>query len=244
MGIEKEANVFNAGKWLFEVIRTIGVYRTVNDFILDKNAQTAYLESRKVVTYFEKDEEFFEEICEDKETIKLFHDDVIESISDTSKFYNRQVIVLASTYVELILKDFLLIFFKQFPERMYEFIYEQDKQESKGSISLKEVLKVKNIDDLMEQLSNQATANLLKGKLSSQLKNLMKITKHNFDDDLTNELIQLNEFRNSIVHENLKSEIDSIEVEKAIDTCDKLVRVLATISQHNKIVLDTYVPFH
>jgi hypothetical protein len=157
----KTENIFNAGQWLLEIITTLGAYRTISDFILDENAQSAHLNSREIVKYSMKDEKLQEKVCKDKKTIKLFHDNIINSIKTSSNFYNRQIIVLASTYVELMLKDFLSVFFKKFPERMYEVIYDQDKQHNKGNISLKEIIKVKNIDELFTQLANQATSNLL-----------------------------------------------------------------------------------
>ena len=238
--MSKESNVFNAGDWLGEILNILGTFRQINDFLLNKDAQDAYLKTRQVFTYSKKGKEF----CDNEESTRIFHDDIISTISETNNFYKHQIIVLSSTYIELILKDFLIVFFKEFPERMYEFIYDQDRQEYKGSVSLREILKTPNMSELITKLANQATSNLLKGKFSAQLKNLMKITKHNLSDVLEDELNNLNDFRNTIVHENSRKEIDPDKVENSIETCEKLIWVLAKISEDNKIGLDTYIPFH
>lgn len=235
----KSRKLFQAGQWLGEVIVSQGSYRIIHNFITSKEALAAFLESQCV--FVGSDEGMV--VSKNQETIKLFHESITHDIGNAGKFYNGQMVVLASTYIELILKDFLTVFFAHFPERMYEFLYAQDKEEHKGAVSLKEIIKVDSMPELINNLAEQATANILKGRFTAQLNNIARIIKLELSADLKGKLNGLIERRNRIVHEASKEEIEHNDVDDALDTCSDLVKFLAEVSDKNSIGLDEYNVF-
>lgn len=230
---------FRAGQWLAKIVTSLGSYRIIHNFITSKESLEAFLSFQRVM----KGSEQGLIVSEDVDTIKMFHESISNDIENASNFYNAQMVVLASTYNELVLKDFLIVFFNHFPERMYEFLFAQDKQESKGAVSLKEITKVDSIFDLINNLAEQATANILKGRFTAQLNNITKIIKLEVSSDLKGKLNGLIERRNRIVHEASKEDVNENDVEASLDACSSLIKYLAEVSDQNNIGLDEYSVF-
>jgi uncharacterized protein (UPF0147 family) len=235
----KSTKLFRAGQWLAEVVDSLGSYRIIHNFITSKEALAAFLGSQQVMVGSEEGMV----VSKNTDAIKFFHESISHDIESAGKFYNAQMVVLASTYIELILNDFFLVFFDHFPERMYEFLYAQEKEEQKGAVSLKEIIKVDSMPELINKLAEQATANLLKGGFTAQLNNLAKIIKTEVTADLKGQLNGLIGRRNRIVHEASKEEVVEKDVEVALDVCSNLIRYLAEVSDKNNIVLDEYNVF-
>jgi len=230
---------FNAGTWLAEILKSIGSYRTIHSFITSQEGLNAFLKTVEVITGSEKGME----IIKDESRVKVWHDSISFDIQKAEEFYNGQMVVLANTYTELVLKDFLFVLFSHFPDRMYEFLYTQDKQEQRGAVSLKEIVKVDSITKLIGNLAEQATANVLKGRLAAQLNNLAKITRKEVPDNLKNSLISLVERRNRIVHEASDEKVTKEDVESALDICIELISFFAKVSADSSIPLDEYRVF-
>jgi uncharacterized protein (UPF0147 family) len=126
---------------------------------------------------------------------------------------------------------------------MYEFLYAQEKEEQKGAVSLKEIIKVDSMPELINKLAEQATGNLLKGGFTAQLNNLTKTIKAEVPPELKGKLKGLISSRNRIVHEASKEEIEESDVEAALDACSSLIKYLAEVSDKNNIRLDEYNVF-
>lgn len=146
--------------------------------------------------------------------------------------------------LRLILRDYLIVLFGHFPLRMYEYLHAQDKDERRGFVSLKEIVQVDSLDELLKNLSEQATANVLNGRFSTQLNNLEKITAVKIPSDLRQQLTTLIETRNRIVHETSPEEVSEAEVRRVLDTCHGLIGFLALASGRESIPLDEYSLFN
>ncbi|MGB9181476.1 MAG: HEPN domain-containing protein [Pyrinomonadaceae bacterium] len=236
----KDGKHFNAGAWLAVILKSIGSYRTIHSFITSQEALHAFLKTMDVITGSEKGME----VIKDESRVKVWHDSISFDIQKAEEFYNGQMVVLANTYIELVLKDFLFVFFSHFPDRMYESLYTQDKQEQRGAVSLKEIVKVGSLAELIKNLAEQATVNVLKGRVAAQLNNLAKITRKEVPDDLRSSLISLVERRNRIVHEASDEKGTEEDVERALDSCLKLISFLAKVSADSSIPLDEYRVFN
>jgi hypothetical protein len=137
----ESTKLFNAGDWLGEMLQSLGSYRTIRSFITSQAALNAYLETVEIITGSEEGVE----IIKGGDRAKVWHESIGLDVQKAEKFYNRQMVVLASTYVELVLKDFLLVIFYNIPSRMYQFLYSQDKQEKVGTVSFKEIVKANSL---------------------------------------------------------------------------------------------------
>src|SRR5688572_19729737 len=148
------------------------------------------------------------------------------------------MVVVRSTYIELILKDFLRVVFYKFPERMHDYLDEGNSY--KGLVSLKSITKASSLPKLLYDLSEQAASNALKGRFKSQLNNLARIIpEQEITQDLQNELIRIVEKRNRIVHEASQEQLPIDEVRQTFDTCIKLLTSLADVAVRCGILLDT-----
>ena len=70
-------------------------------------------------------------------------------VKKATSFYNGQRVVLASTYFELILRDFLMAAFTRQPDRMYDFIQTGGDQVQRGTVSLREIVKADSLPQLL-----------------------------------------------------------------------------------------------
>jgi hypothetical protein len=231
--------MFKAGSWYMEIILTLNFYQVVHAFLTDKEALKKHLDSWQVIEGSDEGVKYHR-----VETVPDFASHIESTVERGEQFYNKQMVVIAGTYIELILKDYLIVLFSHFPLRMYEYLYAQDKEEHRGFVSLKEIVQVKELNDLLKNLSEQATANALKGRFGAQINNLEKITKEKIPADLKLRLTSLVERRNRIVHEASSEEVKEEDVKGVLDTCLELISSLALASSKNSIPLDEYPLFN
>jgi hypothetical protein len=242
---------FKARRWGNEIYRSIQAYWHIQAFFNDSKVFRNYLDSHrpsKPVMFvdggFLLDDGSILELPDDDEifeptihTISLAHEEIKANLQHAEQFYNRQMVVVAATYIELILRDFLRVVFCKFPERMHNYLDEGNG--SKGLISLKLITKASSLIELLHDLSEQAASNALKGRFKAQLNNLTRIIR---EQELTQELqcklIRIVEKRNQIVHDASKEQLINDEVRRTFDTCFELLRSLANIALKCEISLD------
>jgi hypothetical protein len=128
--------VFKVKRWGNEVYRSSQTYGHIRAFFSDNKVLEGYLDSHKplkmvklvtgsdgsISMLFEdgsmaqmSDDEFEET----PHTVSLSQDDITANLQQAEQFYDRQMMVVVATYIELILKDFLQVGFCKFPERMH-----------------------------------------------------------------------------------------------------------------------------
>ena len=220
----KHSGDSNALKGYIQLHKSAKIIKFVDDGFL--------LEDGTVVTLPENDE--FEP---DEHTITLTEDEITINLALAKKLYGRQMIVVVSTYIELVLKDFLAAVFSTFPERMHNYLDEGDG--NKGLVSLKLITKAPTLLDLLYELSEQASSNALKGRFKTQLNNLNRvITGYEIPKELQTDLVEIIERRNRIVHEASQEEIGEDYIRAAFDTCMNLVKSLADFALTSDMSLD------
>jgi hypothetical protein len=232
--------MFEAGKWYQEIILSLNFYQTVHAFLTDRSALKKHLDSWEVIEGSDEGVKY-----RPLEAASKFALHIQSTVERGEQLYNKQMVVIAATYIELILNDYLSVLFRYFPLRMYEYLYAHKKEEHKGVVSLKEIVKAKELDELLKSLSDKATANALKGRpFATRISNLEKITKKKVPGDLKSQLTALVERRNGIVHEAPQEEVTEEEVRGVLDTCLELIRFLALASNESSIPLDEYYLFN
>jgi RiboL-PSP-HEPN len=237
--MKQSREMFKAGNWYQEILVSLNFYQIVHAFLTDKEALKKHLDSLQVITASDEGVTY-----RGLETAPEFASHIESTVERGEQFHNRQMVVVASTYIELILRDYLIVLFNHFPLRMYEYLYAQDKDELGGFVSLKEVVQVDSLNDLLKNLSEQATANALKGRFTAQVNNLERITSEKIPDDLKRKLTRLIEMRNRIVHETSPEEISEAQVKGVLDSCHELINFLAWESNKESIPLDEYSLFN
>lgn len=230
---------FKAAQWYSDIVSTMNFYREINNFISSPMVLEVYLKNIQVIHATEQGETVVEE-----EALKRpFIENATTNIKDAAGFYNRQMLVVASTYIEMIQKNFVAVLFANHPERMYEYLYPEGRENEKGVVSLKEVTKAASKDDLINQLSEQATANAVKGKIHASMNNLSKIAAEKIPEPLKKKLVEIVLCRNRVVHEASQEVIKSKDVIDALETCHEFLGYLVSASSADKIKIDNYAPF-
>lgn len=235
----KDTKTFGAGRWLAEILQALGSFRTIHQFIRSQEALDAYLNTVEVMTGGEHGIE----VTHDPETIRHWHDMISSDVKKAGSFYDSQMVVLASTYFELIMKDFFAAVFTRHPIRMYEFIPSGENQGQKGFVNLKEVLDAGSLPQLLSSLVGRVTEKVARDSFPSQLKHLTKVTKLEIPAELKDRLTALVERRNRIVHAASDEVVGEADVEAALDTCLDTIKFLAEAAAANSIPLDEYATF-
>ncbi len=247
---------FKIYRWGREIYRSIQAYWHIQSFFGDSKVLEGYLDAHRPLNIntakfvdggllledgsileFPDEEDDFEPTLH---TITLTQDEIKANLQEAEKFYNRQMVVVTATYIELILKDFLRVVFCKFPERMHNYLDEGNGY--KGLVSLKLITKASSLSELLYDLAEQAASNALKGRFKAQLNNLARIIpEEEITQNLQNELVGIVEKRNRIVHEASQEQLTVDEVRQAFDTCAELLTSLANIAARCGISLDTRV---
>jgi uncharacterized protein YutE (UPF0331/DUF86 family) len=251
LNMSDDDTIFKARRWGSEIYRSIQTYWHIQAFFGDTKVVENYLDSHKPLHAVEfvdggflLDDGSIVELPDDDEnfestahTISLTQDEIKVNLQEAGQFYNRQMVVVTATYIELILRDFLRVAFSKFPERMHNYLDEGNG--SRGLVSLKLITKAPSLNELLFDLSEQAASNALKGRFKTQLNNLARIIpEQEITQKLQSELISIVEKRNRIVHEASQEQISIDEVRQTLDTCLELLTSLANIAVKCDISLD------
>lgn len=237
--MEKEAKTFGAGRWLAEILQSLGSYRTIHQFITSPEALGAYLGTVEVMTGGEQGLQ----VSDDPESIEHWHGMIGSDVKKASSFYDGQMVVLASTYFELILRDFLTAAFTRHPDKMYDFIQIGGDQVQRGAVSLREIIKADSLPQLLSTLADQAADKIVISRFPTQLKQLVKVAGRDLPAELKDRLTGLVTRRNRIVHEAAAEQVGEADVEAALETCLDTVRFLAEAAAATSIPLDEYGAF-
>lgn len=151
-----------------------------------------------------------------------------EEMNIAKDVYLRQMIVLAATYVELIVTDFFRCVFIAQPQRMNQVLPPDG---NSAMVPLTEVIQADSKDQLLANLANRAAR--LKGdrqpdKLVKRLTTDCHIKLHL---PLVDDLKSLTELRNRIVHEDSDEKITLEEVHSRFGMILYLLYVLAQATE-------------
>lgn len=246
--------IFRVKRWGDEVYRSSQTYGHIRTFFDDNKVLQEYISSQVPIRLAEDsdgrlcflyDDGRLEPYPDDDNddyvstphNISISKEDITINLQEAKQFYNRQMVVVTATYIELILKDFLQSIFCKFPERMHNYL--DDGNGYKGLVSLKLITKADSLPELILELSEQAASNVLKGRFKAQLNSLARVVpEEEISQQLQGQLIDIVEKRNRIVHEASKEQILDDDVRKFLDIDFELLNSLANIAIKCNIALD------
>jgi hypothetical protein len=236
-GSSDAISTFRVGLWLKKILGTLLGYIEVDRFLSDPKALTAYLGDKREL-FSDTDRGMLEKVIAAAGGLaaNLYREVRVKNIGDLHKLYNRQMAVIAASYVELILGDFFLATFQSIPAQMRKFVSEDEKSE--GRISLTDVVKFNSRPEILRHLAERATGNALKGKFAGTLKHLDSVATKKLPEKLKTGLIDLNNLRNRVVHELSEDELDTDNVKENLRTCVELLHFLGAAANDAKIALD------
>ena len=130
--------MFNAGKWVAEVVSSLGSYNALQYFITHKETVDFHVNKLTIKGLVARDDDANNEI-ENINTDTLLRNNEINLIHEANQIYQKQMVVLIASYIEAIILDFLNCIFVAHPARIYDYLIDDEKG-AKGKIDLKEIL--------------------------------------------------------------------------------------------------------
>jgi len=225
--------MFNAGKWVAEVVSSFGSYNALQIFITHKETIEFHVNKLTIKRLVVSEDNSMDEI-ENINSDTMLRNNQINLIHEANQIYQKQTIVLIASYTEAIILDFLQCVFVTHPVRTYDYLNDDEKG-LKGKIDLREILEADTKDSLINSLSFRAASIATRGKFKTALNNVEKISKQKLDTELSSKLSSLVERRNRIVHELADVDVTNQEVLDGFDCLSDLISNLGVMAQDNGV---------
>lgn len=158
---------------------------------------------------------------------------LLGEITAAQQVYMRQMLVLATTYVELILKDFFLCLYIAQPLRMNSPLSPEGK--GKATVFLNDVLTADSKDTLVMNLAERAASAAVGPKFDKVVEKIIRECKLKLDSSFIDDLRELNERRNQIIHEGKSEEVRLQQAHNAFGLLLYLVYVLGRAAKEYRI---------
>jgi len=219
--MESNQAKFESFVWEFELYQLNQLFDVLDEFLNDQSTQEFHLE-RKYKT-------------------RARFSEVSNKVEDSIHFLNgvqvfrRQMIVLLRTFLEQIIKDFLVNVFIGRPEKMARYLLLGEFQ---GDQSLDEFEKVlhDNKTAIIKELPKNAATRATAGKMQRVLNRVEEISGAKIEKCTKDTLIRLNAVRTHIVHEASNQEITSEFLSESVGAIADLVVALRKVCTANNIL--------
>lgn len=208
--------VFDIGKWLGKILFESHNFQVLYEYSTDEKHLYEYILCKETLG-FEGTEKVSNLPNSRKDSIVNC---LSSSVSEAIETMCNNMNVIAVAFMEGMMKDLAVSVFVQYPARMYQYVGDNDV----GSVSLKLIIKEETKDTLLLNLANVAASNLLKGKFSSNIKNLEDITKSALPENLKISLVKIVSYRNEFVHESKMKTLTNIDVKESFDVLDDFLK--------------------
>ena len=218
---------FKHQQWSEELQEALNGYIAIHDPIICSDALRTHYENSRLTEiaglgYRVQEEEKSNDVSE--EDVKDFREKWVEEFVSEGlvgvMIYRRQMIVIAVTILEAMLKDFVSSYFYTKPESMYSFV-----GDGSGTVSFKDVIKYDTKNEYISHLAESAAQKFISQKWSVLFKSLAKLLKQEMPE--SESLIELAKLRNEIIHEGAKIEVTNEHVFSCFDIVGELIEFLA-----------------
>ncbi|EIN6343137.1 hypothetical protein LPQ31_004588 [Vibrio parahaemolyticus] len=222
---------FDVGKWLGKILHEPGNFKILYEYSTSEKHLKEHIASREVYGV-SGNARVADLSCSDKKDMIV--EAFCSSVSSALETLCNNMNVLAVAFIEGMMKELAVSIFVKHPERMHKYIGDS----AVGTVSLKVIIKEESRETLLVNLANTASITLLKGKFSSNIKNLEEITKCSVPSVLKKELIKIVEIRNEFVHEVKIKPFTDEDVERTFDAVYDLLKWMGTTA------VEQDVPIH
>ena len=221
---------FDVGKWLGKIIFESGNFQALYEYSSNEKYLMEYIGNREIMG------------SKGKERISNLSSSYKDSIVDSLSSSVREALetmcnnmnVIAVAFLEGMMKELAVSVFVKHPVRMYKYIGENEA----GSVSLKLILNEETKEALILNLANMAASTLLKGKFSSNIKNLEEITKSTVPESLKKCLIKIVQHRNEFVHESKVKTLTNLDVKKNFDDVYEFLKWMGIAALSQNVPVD------
>jgi hypothetical protein len=223
----QKLRVFDFSKWHEKIMYTPLALLEISKYVKEKDLVAEYINRKKDPSGSDS-----LKISEMPYKEQSFYQDFVKSdLQSAVKILSRQMVVLAATYIEGILYEFLLLFFSKHPEKMHDYIRQDISKKGSGKVTLHEIIHATSKEDLIYKLAERASLQATFGKFSVYIKKIETISKCNLSEDI-GEIIDL---RNKLVHETKEPEISVEDVFVYYDNLEKMIIEIGKTALENEI---------
>ncbi len=180
--------IFNGDLLRYNALEDYIGYKVIFDFVHDKAALKTHIEALPCYTIGPTP----------RGSVAKLRKQRAQDIYNGLNHYGSQTIVSLSTTYEVATKEFLYCFFMKYPQHIYDYV---GSEETKGHVSLKEILKVKSYQELLSNLASRAASVATKGEYGQVLIKISKLCNESSPKELAERLNSLQLNRNKIIHE-------------------------------------------
>ena len=156
-----------------------------------------------------------------EEAKKFFVTKTVNSIEKSLLIFSNQLIVLFVSIVDSMLEEFMKYMFINSTKSFFNILNTKE-YESISKIHLMDVYNSESREELLENHSEIIAKKILTGKMNEVFKRIEKITGYIIPTENKNEIIDLYDLRNKIVHELEQSYVSTEQIKKYHDACDTL----------------------
>lgn len=233
---------FNANGWFFRLCEMSNTHNVLSD-IMNSDLLQEYAKRIEIMEITEEgaliyNDQTFGENRVDIEIYKeLIEDNNMRSGKLAYETYSRQILVLCTTYIEIMMFDFFYALFMVDSKNIKEFLDMKDEDKILGYAHISEIVKAGNVDTLLSNIARRCAKVASKGKISTRVNRIKRLTKITFNADLEQRLSELVYKRNKIVHEDDNSIIEDEYISIVFNTCHELLMDLANRAMKNRIDL-------
>jgi len=228
---------FDYLKWYAMISYTFDDYSVLYQYIEDDKAHDTHIEKYRDAY----ENEHYDLGLKFIGTIKKYHKGISRSMIRNSLLsFSNQIIVIYSTYIENIIKEYLTIIFINHPKRMTEYLkIKKDDDKVVGYISFNKVIENDSKESLINSLAEKSSVIASKGDVESLLKRFMRLSNYKLSDESYNGIVKLIKLRNKIVHEFHRENFGITEVKEYTKiTLDFLEEVKLAAHKNNLKVHD------
>ena len=213
---------FDVGKWLGKILYEPGNFKVLYEYSTNEKYLKEHINNREVIG-----SSGAEKISN---LPSSYRDSIIDSlsssVSEALETMCNNMNVIAVAFVEGMMKELAVCVFVKNPARMYQYIGDNEA----GTVPLKLILNEESKETLILNLANMGASTLLKGKFSSNIKNLEEITKSSVPENLKKRLIEIVQHRNEFVHESKAKTLTDIDVKKIFDDVYDFLKWMGTVA--------------
>lgn len=218
--------MFDIARALSQLTMAPLCFRTMWDFLEDRDAVDAHLKKWKAGRYSEGVIVSASNSDFGGNGLDQVRGSFSKNLKDARSHYAHMMLVTAYTHLEDIVLVFLHEVFRVKPQVMIELI---KKSRCDSSISLEDLIG-NSKEEILERLAKQTASQLNGGGIRKVCERIKAISKTPVDEELVNRLYNLQEMRNFIVHEAREYELDKKDVEKAFEDVKELLGILRGIA--------------
>ncbi|OJY60239.1 hypothetical protein [Thiobacillus sp. 0-1251] len=221
------AKDFDYGKWKSKLLFEQGNYEFLHHFVNDETAVRSHASNYRLKSWSASGEEIESKVGDASGQMKVwFTDHIASGVFQALETLSAQMIVVAASYTEGIVNEFLTCVFAVHPDRMHDYL-EWNSESPRGWIPLKLVVESSDRESMLEKLVFQAVSRAASGDTRALLKRLEKLGKLDFPNEVKERLIKLLELRNKIVHEQYKPILAKADVASTFEVADEFLRFCA-----------------